>query len=309
MNPVISVIVPVYNAQRYIAGCIDSIIKQTFCNIECLLVDDGSKDSSGAICDEYALKDSRVKVIHQENSGVTAARAAGVRLAKGEYLYFVDSDDQIMPDTLSCIHSYMGDDVDIVAFESNCDGIYSMADYAGLLLSFRLLAVWGKLYRRSLFDDYVMNIPRYFNVGEDFLTNIRALGNLEGKVVCKPVFKYLYNTQNQESVQLKHRSSFKYERALVLEVGDALTRLSEYPAIEYAHFKWLIIYLGGMIGLRYKIDFAEDWVKDIQLKGGKFPLSLRDHIVLSAINIKACRWLLITEKLIKTTARRILKNK
>ena len=238
-----------------------------------------------------------------------AARAAGIRLGKGKYLYFVDADDQIMPDTFSCMLSYAGDDVDIVAFESNCDGTYSMADYAKLLLSFRLLAVWGKLYKRSLFDDYVMGISRYFKVGGDFLTNIRTLGNIGGKVVCKPIFKYLYNTGNPESVQLKHRSSFEYERALVLEVGDALTRLPEYPAIEYAHFKWLIIYLGGMIGLRYKIDFAEDWVKDIWQKGEKYPLSLKERLVLSAIDWKVCRWLLIAEKQLKTEARRILKNR
>lgn len=97
-----------YNAEKYIAGCINSIIEQTFRDIGCLLIDDGSKDSSGAICDEYALRDSRVKVIHQENSGVTAARATGVRLAEGEYLYFVDADDQIMPDTLNCMRFYMG---------------------------------------------------------------------------------------------------------------------------------------------------------------------------------------------------------
>ena len=295
MNPIISVIVPVYNAENFLQECIDSILSQTFLEIECLLVDDGSKDSSGAICDKYALKDSRVKVIHQENGGEMAARAAGVRLAKGKYLYFVDADDQIMPDTLSCMYSYVGDEVDMVAFESKCDGIYSMSDYAKLLLSFRLLAVWGKLYKRSLFDEYVLGIPRYFKVGGDFLTNIRTLINIEGKVVCRPIYKYLYNAQNPESVQLKHRSSFEYERALVLSVGDALTRLPKYPAIEYAHFKWLIIYLGGMIGLRYRIDFTEEWVKEIQQKGKKYPLSLKDRLVLSAINWRACRWLLMAE--------------
>lgn len=309
MEPIISVIVPVYNAEKFLRECINSILLQTFTEIECLLVDDGSKDSSGVICDEYALKDSRVKVIHQENGGEMAARAAGIRLSKGKYLYFVDADDQIMPDTLSCMLSYAGDDVDIVAFESNCDGTYSMADYAKLLLSFRLLAVWGKLYKRSLFDDYVMGISRYFKVGEDFLMNIRTLGNIEEKVVCKPIFKYLYNTRNPESVQLKHRSSFEYERALVLEVGDALTRLPEYSAIEYAHFKWLIIYLGGMIGLRYRIDFTEDWVEDIRQKGSKYPLSLKERLVLSSINWRVCRWLLVEEKQLKAVARRILKNK
>lgn len=299
MDPLISVIVPVYNAKNYIGKCIESILLQTLSDIECLLIDDGSKDSSGAICDEYALKDKRVKVIHQENGGEMAARATGVRISKGKYVYFVDADDKIMPDTLACMYSCVKEDVDIVAFESQCNGIFSMVDYAKELLSFRLLTVWGKLYKRCLFDDYVLDVPSFFKVGGDFLTNLRILKNIRGVVICKPQYKYLYNHLNPESVQLKHRNSYTYERSMILEVNKTLTSLPEYSAIEQVHFKWLIVYLGGMIGLRYHINFTETWVKDIQRKGQKFPLSLRDKIVLSAINIKVCRWPLIMEKNLK----------
>lgn len=304
--PEISVVVPVYNAERYIGECIESILSQTFSDIECLLIDDGSKDSSGTICDEYALKDDRVKVIHQENSGEMAARARGVRMSRGQYLYFVDADDKIMPDTLTSMFSYMKEDVDIIAFENQYDGQFTMVNYAELLLSFRLLAVWGKLYRRRLFDDYVLGVPSCFKVGGDFLTNIRTLKNIKGVVICKPQYKYLYNRQNPESVQLKHRNSYDYEKSMILEVSKILTPLPEYSAIEQAHFKWLMAYLGGMIGLRYQIDFTEDWVKDIQRKSRKFPLSLRDKLVLAAINIKVCRWLLILEKSSRFIVRRIL---
>lgn len=308
MDPIISVIVPVYNAEQYISKCIESILSQTFNNIECLLIDDGSKDSSGAICDEYALKDKRVRVVHQVNGGEMAARAMGVRISRGRYLYFVDADDKIMPDTLTSMFSYIEEDVDIVAFESQLDCSCFMVDYAKILLSFRLLAVWGKLYRRRLFDDYVLAVPGYFKVGEDFLTNLRILKNIKGCVVCKPQYKYLYNRQNPGSIQLKHRSSYAYERSIVLEVGRTLTLLPEYSAIEQAHFKWLIVYLGGMIGLRYNIDFTESWIKDIQIKSRKYSLSFKDKIVLSAINIKLCRWLLIIEKFSKKIFRRFVKN-
>ena len=175
MEPLISIIVPVYNAERYIGKCIESILSQTFHNIECLLIDDGSKDSSGAICNEYALKDKRVRVVHQENGGEMVARAAGVRISSGKYLYFVDADDKIMPDTLTSMFSYMKDNVDIVAFENQYDGNFYIVDYAEILLSFRLWAVWGKLYRRYLFDDYVLDVPSSFKVGEDFLANLRIL--------------------------------------------------------------------------------------------------------------------------------------
>lgn len=93
----ISVIIPVYKAEKYIERCICSILRQTFQNIEVILVDDGSPDKSGEICDMWALKDKRIKVIHQKNAGAGAARNAGLRVAKGEYIGFVDSDDWIEP--------------------------------------------------------------------------------------------------------------------------------------------------------------------------------------------------------------------
>ncbi len=93
--PIISAIVPIYNSEKYLEACIDSILAQTFTDFELILIDDGSTDSSGIICDRYAQKDNRVVVIHKENAGVSAARNDGINLAKGEYITFVDSDDYI----------------------------------------------------------------------------------------------------------------------------------------------------------------------------------------------------------------------
>ena len=93
MSPEISVIVPVYNVEKYLSECIDSILAQTFRNFELILIDDGSKDKSGEICDGYALKESRIKVIHKENAGVSEARNSGLEMAIGEYITFNDSDD------------------------------------------------------------------------------------------------------------------------------------------------------------------------------------------------------------------------
>ena len=97
-NPLISVIVPVYKVEKYLRKCVDSILAQTYTNLEIILVDDGSPDNCGAICDEYAVKDSRIKVIHQHNGGLSAARNAGLDIATGDYIGFVDSDDYIAPD-------------------------------------------------------------------------------------------------------------------------------------------------------------------------------------------------------------------
>ena len=89
----ISVIVPVYNAEKYLVRCVDSILNQTYSNLEIILVDDGAKDNSGAMCDDFARKDARIRVIHKENGGLSSARNAGIDIAKGEYFGFVDSDD------------------------------------------------------------------------------------------------------------------------------------------------------------------------------------------------------------------------
>ena len=98
MEPLISVIVPVYKVELYLRQCVDSLLAQTYSNLEIILVDDGSPDGCPAICDEYARKDSRVRVIHKPNGGLSDARNVGLDAARGEYIGFIDSDDWVMPD-------------------------------------------------------------------------------------------------------------------------------------------------------------------------------------------------------------------
>ena len=118
----ISVIVPVYNVEKYLEECIESIINQTHSDIEIILVDDGSTDNSGALCDEYASKDSRIRVIHKENGGLSDARNCGMRAAKGEIISFVDSDDYLSPFFLEIMYeAMMNGNCDIVALKSACE--------------------------------------------------------------------------------------------------------------------------------------------------------------------------------------------
>ena len=97
-NPLVSVIVPIYNAQKYLSRCLDSILAQTYSNIEIILVDDGSTDNSFQIANSYTAKDSRIKLVHQENAKQSAARNHGIRLATGKYICFIDDDDEVAPD-------------------------------------------------------------------------------------------------------------------------------------------------------------------------------------------------------------------
>ena len=115
----ISVIVPVYNVEKYLEECVESVLAQTYTDIEIILVDDGATDSSGQICDRYAEKDERVRVIHQENQGLSGARNTGLANAKGEYVYFLDSDDWILPEALGELYKRAGKEkADVVFFEA-----------------------------------------------------------------------------------------------------------------------------------------------------------------------------------------------
>lgn len=109
MNELISVVVPIYNVENYLSNCIDSILSQTYKNLEIILVDDGSPDNCGKIIDGYAAKDSRIVVIHKQNGGLSDARNAGIDIAKGKYITFVDSDDYISADALQYLYSLIKD--------------------------------------------------------------------------------------------------------------------------------------------------------------------------------------------------------
>lgn len=110
MEELISVIVPVYNAEKYLDKCVESIINQSYKNLQIILIDDGSKDKSGKICDEYAKKDKRIEVTHKENAGVSAARNTGVEKAKGEWITFIDADDWIEKDYCTLLHNVAKND-------------------------------------------------------------------------------------------------------------------------------------------------------------------------------------------------------
>lgn len=122
----VSIIVPIYNVERYLCDCIDSALNQTYRDFELILVDDGSPDNCGAICDEYARKDDRVRVIHKTNGGLSDARNAGLDVATGKYIYFLDGDDSIRPNLLETLVPYMEQGADLAVF--TFQGFYDSGD-------------------------------------------------------------------------------------------------------------------------------------------------------------------------------------
>ena len=154
----ISVIVPVYNGERYLAECVDSILSQSYADLELILVDDGSVDSTAAICDKYAESDSRVKVIHQANAGVSAARNAGMDISRGKYITFVDGDDWLNRDALRHMVDRMeSDPVEILLcnmVKKRPTGEKKYINFAdsvcGLGGNVPLLALWGYCFRRDI---------------------------------------------------------------------------------------------------------------------------------------------------------------
>lgn len=169
MNPLVSVIVPVYNVENYLAECIDSIINQTYSNLEIILVDDGSTDSSGRICNDYEQKDDRIKVLHKINGGLSDARNAGIEIAKGEYISFIDSDDFIDKITYErTIPVLVNSQADILRFDykmyggkkykkhsphykKSGDVVYKGLDALKALLVSKLnCSAWDKIYKRNV---------------------------------------------------------------------------------------------------------------------------------------------------------------
>lgn len=198
MKATISIIVPIYNVEKYLVQCIDSILNQTYKEIQVILVDDGSMDSSGKICDEYQKKDNRIVVIHQENKGSVAARRSGLREAVGEYIGFVDSDDYIEPQMYARLLAIMeSTEADIVHSgffknsnmaiwgttdtssydmnENNINKILQMVLAPGKMDASISASMWSKLYKREIIMQAYKEVPDFQAYGEDLLCFCNAI--------------------------------------------------------------------------------------------------------------------------------------
>ena len=243
--PKVSVIVPVYNAEAHLAHGFDSILAQSLQDFELILVDDGSRDQSGAICDEYSRRDSRVTVIHQKNAGVSAARNAGLKAASGEWVTFVDSDDLVLDCFLQSL-------VDAVAADEQIDLAYcgyAIVDSSVALKSFRsanyigkeqihdvlsqtnLLfrcSPWAKLFRRSIIVENGLCFDTNLSISEDRLFMYQYLVHVNG-IATTATIGYLYGSFSPTS--LKHKQvpteMLAYRQRSITDAAHGLVRRFE----------------------------------------------------------------------------------
>ena len=187
MSPCISIIVPIYNTESYLRRCIESVLSQTFTDFELLLIDDGSTDRSGSICDEYARMDNRVRVFHKENGGVSSARNLGLDNTRGEWIAFVDSDDWVKADYLKNMLRHTEEDVDmVIAHEelhrqngevekrNHPERRITEANFADFFIDNGIhwkFAPWGNLYRRRIIQEHRLSFREDVRFGEDALFN------------------------------------------------------------------------------------------------------------------------------------------
>ena len=213
--PVVSVIIPVFNTEKYLDKCIDSVRAQTYRNIEILLIDDGSTDRSGEICDRQASEDDRIQVVHISNHGVSHARNLGIQRASGKYLFFVDSDDYIdcemIADQIRTMENENADLCVSALSEENvassfCIDLTKQCDQEMhfLLKNHLLFGPYVKLYRRDVVNNHGIVFPEDFSYGEDLLFNMAYLRFVE-RICYVNQHYYHYVRDNPQSLSQKVR--------------------------------------------------------------------------------------------------------
>jgi glycosyltransferase involved in cell wall biosynthesis len=251
----VSVIVPVFNTEAYLGRCVESIANQTFRDFEIILVNDGSTDSSGSICDSWAKKDSRIRVIHKKNEGVTIARKTGVEHSTGEWICFVDSDDKLPERSIEILFKHVRDDVDIIIgvleyngyFNVSCKHNYEEQNTLKYLKSILKNKAHGgpvaRLIRKNLFDAFTFDIPPEIKRGEDIIMNLR-LAQKARLIIFLPdiVYNYLWNPESATSKNSSFISSISSElfwhRIIRQSIGSDYKKALRWAMVYFYCRRW-----------------------------------------------------------------------
>lgn len=278
MNPLISIIVPVYNVENYISICIESILNQTFSNFELILVDDGSKDKSGIICENYSQIDERVHVIHQKNKGLSGARNRGILEAKGQYLCFVDGDDcisnifcermyRMMEETnvdfSACQYYKFHNNQDLYNIKNSDEFDYSISnhDYLDKQLSSGFSAC-AKLYRKEIFDKHKFFEGR---IHEDIIWSAELARDLNDGVCCTNEKLYYYR-QNDNGIMASSKRKCSPDRVYAGEILINVVK-DKFPNLIEKTFKYGVMFPWSYVdGIYVHRTFSENklFLKELQ---------------------------------------------
>ncbi len=284
MTPLVSIIVPIYNAEKNLDRCIESILNQTYREFELLLLDDGSGDSSGGICDRYAALDERIRVIHKANSGVSDTRNQGIALARGEYIQFLDSDDWITSDAtglflraaqesgcdmvIADFYRVIGERVSTKgAIEE--DGLMDRRTYAVNMMQnpadFYYGVLWNKFYKRSIIEKYQLKMDSAVSWCEDFMFNLEYIRHVDSVYALNvPVYYYVktkgslvsQSSSMKNMIQMK-RKVFAYYNDFYKDVFDEV----DYEKRRIQVYRFLIDVAGDgeiMPGLSGSLKLGEE---------------------------------------------------
>lgn len=297
----ISVIVPVYKAEKVIARCIESVIAQEYQDWELILVDDGSPDRSGEICDEYAKKDARIRVIHQKNAGASAARNHGMDEAKGEYICFIDADDYVTERYLADFR-IEENDVDFVVqgmtltFENESRNHDKLPSYSGILGLSGLLSQdectldllngpCCKLYCTRIIREHQICFPVDLSYGEDSIFVLAYLNHCN-KMYVAALSNYCYTHENTQSLSSTRQDGHKMMAAVIQDfdlfqnLGSRITDLPNTYIEYYRNYKALMFYnaihneLLSNESLKMKVCFLREIPETVSLffkRSGKLP--------------------------------------
>ncbi len=311
-KPKISVIIPIYNVEKFLRECIDSVVEQTYTDLEIILVDDGSPDNCGAICEEYAKTDARIKVIHKENGGLSDARNEGIAIATGDYITFVDSDDFLSRDAIEYMWALISENLADVSvcqkFLIDEEGKalkdkrkYKNAVYFGnekcmkaYMSSANIGSVaWAKLYKREIFSRLRFPKGKY---NEDEFTTYRAVA-LSNRIAVGKEQKYAYRKRGDSimnsSFSLKHTDCVEASRGRADFIKEKYPRLYRYARAHVVHAMNLTVNRiarakSSEVDTRKLLEeYQKEYRKHFHTMAfTKFSLFSKLFALLSAINVK-----------------------
>lgn len=282
----VSIVIPVYNAEKYLRKAVASALTQDFTDWELILVDDGSRDGSGALCDELAVSDSRIRVFHTPNGGVTAARSFGVAQACGEWIAFVDADDTLLPSALTVmLAKSAGCDVVIGNKQivtpsgateevmNTVDAQLTPHDFLADLITNRVSQfITGRIFRRSLFEGGTVSIPRELVMAEDFIMNVQ-LGNKASRVAVITDFVYGYHVYD-ESVSHTFRTSLAYEALFCRCLEEAVVAGPYADGLKEAlAFQNVRALKAAFMAQRGRVDLRDPFVRRTRQQARAIPLT------------------------------------